>query len=622
MGFLFFISKNRNLLNNFARKDSIMSVKKILKLSFVAVTFLFVVACGGTITEQTTTALSVYELPDLTGKTITEAEIILNDIGISYNFKFETTNVASADSFLRYEDGYDAGDSISFETTITVVIATDQLVLPNLFGMNQIEIFTTMQGTDINYSIEIITNNEVEDQTFAGYGSGLEVGDLIPIDFQLVIYIGFNTEKLPDLTNKLKGEITRILTDLNILHQFVYEVDDNYPEDSFIGYQNYEIGDFYEEDDVVTVKLYKNTFTEKPTSLIISKYIDGGYDTNDQAIELYNPTDSSIFLGDYHLVIYENGALTVTYRIDFPNIDLLPGELFLIANRASTNGDLLRKASSSGLIEWDLKFDGNDTIQLRYKNNTYIDTIYHIGNNAFIMDNEIFVRKSNVVVGTRDFNLNEWTSYIPTYIEIIGEHPILFDATEGPSFQLIPREFDSPLGGMNLVTLVAVTDGDTAEFSPGFIFGDRVRFLGVDAPETRTIIGYNPDSSPIYGPAEPWAIEAKNYVAIILQNAQQIYIQSDPKMGYTETYGRHLGLVWVDLGAEGISIDILSSTGVIMRTEHLSGWILLNYYLVLNGFSYNYYGSSSELIFDNRYIYRWFQDAEKFARENGLGIHE
>jgi hypothetical protein len=28
------------------------------------------------------------------------------------------------------------------------------------------------------------------------------------------------------------------------------------------------------------------------------------------------------------------------------------------------------------------------------------------------------------------------------------------------------------------------------------------------------------------------------------------------------------------------------------------------------------------LVFDNRYLYRWFQDAEKFAKENNLGVHE
>ena len=59
-----------------------------------------------------------------------------------------------------------------------------------------------------------------------------------------------------------------------------------------------------------------------------------------------------------------------------------------------------------------------------------------------------------------------------------------------------------------------------------------------------------------------------------------------------------------------------------MRTEQLSGWILLNYHLVLNGYSYNYYTQDTTLQMGHRYIYSWFQDAERYASENGLGVHE
>ena len=81
-------------------------------------------------------------------------------------------------------------------------------------------------------------------------------------------------------------------------------------------------------------------------------------------------------------------------------------------------------------------------------------------------------------------------------------------------------------------------------------------------------------------------------------------------------------MVWVNLGETGLTIEIKNSNDEVMRTEHLSGWILLNYYLVLNGYSYNYYSSNSNLVFENRYLYRYFQDAQLFAQENGLGVHE
>jgi endonuclease YncB( thermonuclease family) len=148
---------------------------------------------------------------------------------------------------------------------------------------------------------------------------------------------------------------------------------------------------------------------------------------------------------------------------------------------------------------------------------------------------------------------------------------------------------------------------------PGFTGEERVRFLGVNTPET-------------YPVEDPWGPEAKVYTTTILTyaktNGKSIYIQSDANLSYNDTYGRHLGLVWVDLGEDVINIDIVDSSDNLIYTETLTGVILLNYHLVKNGFSYNYYSTDSELVFDNRYLYRWFQDAEKFAKENNLGVHE
>ena len=60
------------------------------------------------------------------------------------------------------------------DVIIVVVISTTRLILPDLTGFTQVEIFTTLMTLNINFVIEVVTDNTVEDQTFSSYGDGLE----------------------------------------------------------------------------------------------------------------------------------------------------------------------------------------------------------------------------------------------------------------------------------------------------------------------------------------------------------------------------------------------------------------------------------------------------------------
>ncbi len=303
--------------------------------------------------------------------------------------------------------------------------------------------------------------------------------------------------------------------------------------------------------------------------------------------------------------------MKVTYRIDFDEVNLATGEVYVIAHE-DANQDILDEAD---LVTADLLFDGNDTIQLRYKNETYIDTIYHIGNRDFVMDNEVFVRQPDVTAGNRDYTFTEWAGFVPSYDEVLGSHPTTIP--EKIEFEFIDRDFYDELGGMEIMVLDYINDGDTAAFyndQYAFTGDERVRFLGINTPETFT------------SPSEPWGEEASDFTKTILNyadnNNKNIYVQSDPDLGYSETYGRRLGYIWVDLGEDVLTIDIKNSDGVVIDTAELTGTILLNYELVKYGFSYNYFGTDSDLVYNNRYLYRWFQEAQRYAEANDFGIHE
>jgi endonuclease YncB( thermonuclease family) len=585
--------------------------KRFIFTIIITISAMLLVSCGGTGT--TTEELT---LPDLQDQNITDIETTLNDLGIDYTIQYETNPDLTEGLFISYGNDYQTGDLFLENESVIVIIATHDLYLPDLSGLEQFAIFNFLNAKGFstnNFDFEIIVNNDVPDMTFVGYETH-NIGDQVSDSEQFVILIADNQEILPDLTGKLETEIKEMLDDQQIKFTFSEVVNDDYPESSFAYYENNDIGDFYEADSTIEVVLYKNTFTDVEVGLFISKYIDSEINS---AIEIYNPTSVAINLEDYHIVIYANGSFEVTHRIEFEEGSVIePNDTFLISSKV-TAAEIQRKAE---LRTDDLIFDGNDTIQLRYKNDTYIDTVYNLGERGFIMDNEIYVRREAITSGNRDFSLSEWTPFVPDYYEIIGTHPLDIEdkltLTQSEINEMIVRGFDHPEGGMDLVTLDYVNDGDTAGFIPGFQDADRVRFLGVNTPET----------APTVPVSEPWAEGASVYTKTILNYADAnnlpIYIQSDPDLGYNETYDRHLGLVWVDLGDNVLSIDILDSEENVLFTEELTGVILVNYHVLKNGFSLNFYGSESNLIVNNRYMLRWFQEAEKFARDNNLGLFE
>lgn len=103
------------------------------------------------------------------------------------------------------------------------------------------------------------------------------------------------------------------------------------------------------------------------------------------------------------------------------------------------------------------------------------------------------------------------------------------------------RTLDAPEGalrdafiatGVGMVDLVSCEDGDTAEFmTENTVI--RVRFIGVDTPEASHYF-------------EPWGAEATDYACEALSQANTIVLESDASLTRVDTFGRHLGYVWVD----------------------------------------------------------------------------
>jgi len=122
--------------------------------------------------------------------------------------------------------------------------------------------------------------------------------------------------------------------------------------------------------------------------------------------------------------------------------------------------------------------------------------------------------------------------------------------TETSTFPTSSSEIPIPSGAIK-VHVVNVIDGDTIDvaFSDGTI--DRVRFLGVDTPET-SASGNKPGEYDGITDLEclaSWGKEAKLFTKDYLQD-KNIYIEFDPIAGKRGYYGRLLAYIYLQNGTD------------------------------------------------------------------------
>ncbi|MGI6771370.1 MAG: thermonuclease family protein [Acholeplasmataceae bacterium] len=536
---------------------------------------------------------SVASLPDLTGKNETEIRNELNTLGFTNIKIVEVFNVTIfRGRFVKYND-FEALEEVSVESQIVVSIATRKLPDLTQMDVDLIEQFFIDAGVSKDNIIGVPQTTGDPDFGLGYFGA--QAGDEYTTGQIRYLYNGSQV-KLKDLTGYTIPQIDDYIRRKELKVQY-HEVTDNSKEmDTFSEYVGFSTGQIVSKGTTIAMLININDDINQEKQLFISKSIEASPGNN--GLELYNPLDVAIDLSDYYISIFENGSLWETYRIDL-TATLAAKKTYFIAS--DTSLDEIK--SKAHLVSENLIFDGNDTIQLRKKsNNTYIDAIYNIGNTSFTFADEIFIRREHITKGSRNFNIDEWAGYIPTFTEVINNHP--YHILDHPTFELLDEIF--PNYGMTLVRYITAADGDTVYFEsldprdPGpYNANSRLRFLMVDTPETE-----KPGQE-----GQPYAQAAYEYTKNALSNASQIYIQSDRSAGIKDNYGRNLGVVWYNAG-----------------TVQNPDWRLLNYELVKLGLgepsgikdlSGDYKNS---LVWGNRYLYQWVQDAILYAKTNKLGL--
>jgi predicted extracellular nuclease len=178
-----------------------------------------------------------------------------------------------------------------------------------------------------------------------------------------------------------------------------------------------------------TVKANEEVVVPVTQDLFFSEYIEGS--SNNKAIEIYNPTSTSVDLSQYTISLFTNGATTPTSRTLSGTLNA--GDVYVIANSQANAGILavadLAIAFASG--QFGANWNGDDAIGL-YKGTTLIDvfgvigvdpgTSWTVGTGSTV--DRTLVRKSSVSTGVTTWNPDQWDVLAVDTVSSLGSHSI------------------------------------------------------------------------------------------------------------------------------------------------------------------------------------------------------
>ncbi|MFM1919785.1 MAG: putative exported protein Endonuclease/Exonuclease/phosphatase domain, partial [Candidatus Hydrogenedentota bacterium] len=168
-------------------------------------------------------------------------------------------------------------------------------------------------------------------------------------------------------------------------------------------------------------------------TLIFSEYIEGS--SNNKALEIYNPTGSSVNLANYSVRLFSNGSSTPGNQLALSTIgaSLAAGDTIVIAN-ASADAAVLGAADTTSTVTF---FNGDDTVAL-FDGSTLVDLIGEIGvdpgtnwtDGAHATNEQTLRRKISICTGNPDgFNplsnlSGEWDTFAQNTFAGLGAHTV------------------------------------------------------------------------------------------------------------------------------------------------------------------------------------------------------
>ena len=304
------------------------------------------------------------------------------------------------------------------------------------------------------------------------------------------------------------------------------------------------------------------------SALFISEYVEGS--SYNKAVEIFNPTNTSVSLTGYQLKLYANGNTEPTVTTDLSGV-VLAKDVVVLGSTQITADSALKPLVDIAVSA--VNFNGDDYFEL-VKDGELVDSFGVKGERTSWASNTTLVRKSSVASGDKNVSdafvvANEWDSYPSNTFSFLGSHS--FDGTvvdPGPGPDPEPEE--PSLIGMcgDSAELISAIQGN-GDASP-MVEQNKV-VEGVVTSVVDSLSGFFVQEEAQDNDADPATSEA----LFVYLNGQgqaptlgsQVRVKGDVKEFYNRTQ-LTLSESVVECGAG----DTIAATNIMMPVDSLNTW--------------------------------------------------
>ena len=160
--------------------------------------------------------------------------------------------------------------------------------------------------------------------------------------------------------------------------------------------------------------------------LFFSEYVESD---SIKYIEIYNPKDTPVDLGEYELHIYNDGEPVPTMYTFGEGTDLAPGEVIILTNEDTAVVLYPNGLPSGVLVASFINHDGNDVYELVTPDGTPLDVIgsgtdgpWDVAGVTDATQDKVLVRKDNITYGSFDWDDSRGTTTTDSQW-IVSDHP-------------------------------------------------------------------------------------------------------------------------------------------------------------------------------------------------------